>query len=83
MTKKLSHWVSKDGTVEMIYLPTWESGVDSGGFFFVSLKTTPDNYQEVIKFSVKSLGNGSRRWFALDTKEPEVNQIRKLAQTLD
>ena len=83
VTKKLSHWVSKDGTVEMIYLPTWESGVDSGGFFFVSLKTIPENYQGVIKFSVQSLGNGSRRWFALDTKEPEINQIRKLAQTLD
>ena len=83
VTKKLSHWVSKDGYVEMIYLPTWESGVDSGGFFFVSLKTIPENHQGVIKFSVRSLGNGSRRWFALDTKEPEFNQIRKLAQALD
>ena len=57
--------------------------MDSGGFFFVSLKTIPENYQGVIKFSVQSLGNGSRRWFALDTKGTEINQIRKLAQTLD
>ena len=83
VTKKLSHWISKDGTVEMIYLPTWESGVDSGGFFFVSLISIPDNHQGFIEFSVRSLGNGSRRWFALDTKEPSLNQIRKLAQALD
>lgn len=83
VTKKLAHWVSKDGTVEMIYLPTWESGVDSGGFFFVSLITIPDNNQGVVEFSVRSLGNGSRRWFALDSKEPSLNQIRKLAQALD
>ena len=83
VTKKLAHWVSKDGTVEMIYLPTWESGVDSGGFFFISLITIPDNNQGVVEFSVRSLGNGSRRWFALDSKEPSLNQIRKLAQALD
>ena len=83
VTKKLSHWISKDGTVEMIYLPTWESGVDSGGFFFVSLISIPDDHQGFIEFSVRSLGNGSRRWFALDIKEPSLNQIRKLAQALD
>jgi len=83
VTKKLSHWVSNDGTVEMIYLPTWESGVDSGGFFFVSLINIPPNNKGVLEFSVRSLGNGSRRWFALDTKGPSLNQIRKLAQALD
>ena len=83
VTKKLSHWVSKDGTVEMIYLPTWESGVDSGGFFFVSLINIPPNNKEVVEFSVRSLGNGSRRWFAFDTKGPSLNQVRKLAQALD
>ena len=83
VTRKISRWVSKDETVEMLYLPTWASGVDSGGFFFVSLVRIPDNSGGVIEYTVRSLGSGSLRWFALDTKEPSLNQIEKLVQALD
>ena len=83
VTRKISRWVSKDETVEMLYLPTWTSGVDSGGFFFVSLVRIPDNSGGVIEYNVRSLGSGSLRWFALDTKEPSLNQIEKLVQALD
>ena len=83
VTRELSRWVSDDKTVELIYLPTWTSAVDSGGFFFVSLTRVPVNDDGAVEFAVRSLGQGSKRWFALDTKQPDKVLLQKLGQALD
>jgi hypothetical protein len=83
VTRELSRWVSGDETVELIYLPTWTSAVDSGGFFFVSLTQIPVNDDGAVKFAVRSLGQGSKRWFALDTPQPNPALLQKLGQALD
>ena len=83
VTRELSRWVSDDETVELIYLPTWTSAVDSGGFFFVSLTRVPVNDDGAVEFAVRSLGQGSKRWFALDTKQPDKVLLQKLGQALD
>jgi len=80
----LTRWISKDGTVELIYLPTWTSDVDSGGFFFVALTgRIPVDRNGVVPFAVQSLGRGSKRWFALDTQQPGSDKLLKLGQALD
>jgi len=83
VTQKLSYWVSNDESVELIYLPTWTSAVDSGGFFFVSLKQVPDNDNGAVEFAVRSLGQGSKRWFALDAEQPNKALLQKFCQALD
>ena len=83
MTRKLSRWASDDESVELIYLPTWTSAVDSGGFFFVSLKRVPVNDNGAVEFAVRSLGQDSKRWFALDKKQPDKILLQKLGQSLD
>lgn len=83
VTKEPARWVSEDGAVELIYLPTWTSSVDSGGFFFVALTQIPVNDDGAVEFAVRSLGQGSKRWFALDTKQPNPALLQKLAQSLD
>ena len=83
VTRELSRWVSDDKTAELIYLPTWTSAVDSGGFFFVSLTRIPVNDDGAVEFAVRSLGQGSKRWFALDKKQPDKILLQKLGQALD
>ncbi len=84
VTRQLTRWISKDGTVELIYLPTWTSDVDSGGFFFVALTgRIPVDRNGVVPFAVQSLGRGSKRWFALDTQQPGSDKLLKLGQALD
>ena len=82
VTKEVTRWVSKDGAVELIYLPTWTSNVDTGGFFFVALTEIPVNDDGAVEFAVRSLGQGSKRWFALDTKQPAPALLQKLTQAL-
>ena len=82
VTKEATRWVSKDGAVELIYLPTWTSNVDTGGFFFVALTQIPVNDDGAVEFAVRSLGQGSKRWFALDTKQPAPALLQKLTQAL-
>jgi neutral ceramidase len=82
VTKEATRWVSKDGAVELIYLPTWTSNVDTGGFFFVALTEIPVNDDGAVEFAVRSLGQGSKRWFALDTKQPAPALLQKLTQAL-
>ena len=57
--------------------------MDSGGFFFVALTQIPVNDDGAVEFAVRSLGQGSKRWFALDTKQPNPALLQKLAQSLD
>ena len=83
VTRKLSRWASDDESVERIYLPTWTSAVDSGGFFFVSLTRVPVNNNGAVEFAVRSLGQDSKRWFALDKKQPDKILLQKLGQALD
>ena len=83
VTRKISRWVSDDKTVELIYLPTWMSGVDSGGFFFVSLTRIPINDGGTMDLAVRSLGRDSKRWFALDTPQPNSALFEKLGQALE
>ena len=82
VTKEATRWVSKDGAVKLIYLPTWTSNVDTGGFFFVALTQIPVNDDGAVEFAVRSLGQGSKRWFALDTKQPDLALLQKLTQAL-
>jgi len=84
VTRQLTQWVSEDGTVELTYLPTWTSNVDSGGFFFVVLTgRIPVDRNGVVPFAVRSLGQGSKRWFALDTQQPDSSKLLNLAKALD
>ena len=84
VTRQLTRWVSEDGAVELTYLPTWTSTVDSGGFFFVVLTgRIPVNRNGVVPFAVRSLGEGSKRWFALDTLQPDSSKLLNLAKALD
>ena len=84
VTRQLTRWASEDGTVELTYLPTWTSSVDSGGFFFVALTgRIPVDRNGVVPFAVRSLGQGSKRWFALDTQQPDSGKLLKLGQALD
>ncbi|MFL3665872.1 MAG: hypothetical protein ACJ06V_04740, partial [Verrucomicrobiota bacterium] len=69
---------------ELTYLPTWTSTVDSGGFFFVVLTgRIPVNINGVVPFAVRSLGEGSKRWFALDTLQPDSSKLLNLGLALD
>ena len=84
VTRQLTQWVSEDGKVELTYLPTWTSTVDSGGFFFVELTGgIPVDSKGVVPFAVRSLGEGSKRWFALDTQQPDSSKLLNLANALD
>jgi hypothetical protein len=84
VTRQLTRWVSEDGTVELTYLPTWTSNVDSGGFFFVVLTgRIPVDRNGVVPFAVRSLGHGSKRWFALDTQQPDSIKLLNLGLALD
>ena len=78
VTRKRSHWTSDDGTVELIYLPTWNSDVDSGGFFFVVWSNPDLTNQDRVSFQVRSLGEGSLRWFAVELKQDIATRLKKL-----
>jgi len=36
-----------------------------------------------VPFAVRSLGQGSKRWFAIDTQQPDSGKLLKLGQALD
>ena len=82
VTRKLSRWSSEDGSVELIYLPTWTSGVDSGGFFLVVLSKPSVDNRGGASFAVRSLGKGSRRWFAIDSKQDMPARLSRLRTAL-
>jgi hypothetical protein len=77
VTRKAARWSSEDKGVELLYLPTWISDVDSGGFFFVVL-AKPELRGDRVSISVTSLGEGSSRWFAVDTKQGMPARLKKL-----
>ena len=67
VTREPKEWTAKADQVQLLYLPTWTSSTDSGGFFFL---TAPNrllhNTSGPTTLGVRSLGKESRRWFALD-----------------
>jgi len=73
-------WSSSDKSIELIYLPTWSSSLDSAGFFFVHILNPDDQEKPNIKISVSSLGEGSRRWFALDSEQKIMNRLKQLKE---
>ena len=82
ITRRLSRWMSDDETLALIYLPMWTSSVDSGGFFFVVWRPADDPREERVRFSVRSLGTGSLRWFAIDAKQNTPARLQKLRKAL-
>ena len=78
VTRKPSRWTSADKSVELLYLPTWTSNEDSGGFFFLAC-SNPKVDGGRISVSVRSLGKDSLRWFAIDSKQNMPARLKKLA----
>ena len=74
LTRRLSRWSSNDGSVDLFYLPTWSSDLDTGGFFLLVLGDQTAADGGLLTFSVRSPGEGSKRWFAIDSKQ-EVDRL--------
>ena len=55
-----------DGRVRLDYLVTWQSDTDSGGLFYVRVPRDLLDAKGCLTIEVRSLGSGSKRWFALD-----------------
>ena len=78
VTRRPSHWSSEDKSVELIYLPSWSSGEDSAGFFFIVLPKAESRVGRPLSISVRSLGKGSQRWFAVDVEQDMPARLKKL-----
>jgi neutral ceramidase len=83
VTRSPSRWMSKDKSVELIYLPTWTSNEDSAGFFFVRLPTRAEKDDGVNTIAVRSLAENSKRWFAVDAKQDVRENLKLLSRALD
>ncbi|MEC9092424.1 MAG: neutral/alkaline non-lysosomal ceramidase N-terminal domain-containing protein [Planctomycetota bacterium] len=81
VTQDPTTWKSERGNLELLYLPIWKSNEDSAGFFFLISKVSfPE--EETIKFTMRSEGKGSLRWFGLDQKQKIRTDLKKLAKLL-
>lgn len=78
----LTRWGSQDGLVELFYLPTWSSHEDTGGFFFLVLAEKIVGERNELSFSVRSLGEGSKRWFAIEAGQSISENLIKLNAAL-
>ena len=78
VTKQVTRWRSHDSSVELYYLPTWTSDLDSGGFFIISCSNLRSPAESITKFSVRSLGEGSQRWFAVDSSQGMPANLERL-----
>ena len=76
ITREAAHWKSADGKVEILYLPTWTSGLDSSGYYFL---ITPKPAKNV---TITSMGTGSMRWFAIDKEQSLSKRLRQLTRAL-
>lgn len=81
VTRRPQRWANADKTVELVYLPTWTSNVDSGGFFFLRLNHNQDQ-DHAKSVTIRSRGEGSRRWFAIDRPQSVEDLLPKLCETL-
>ena len=82
VTNHLSRWSSEDDSVELFYLPTWNSDVDTGGFFFLVLGDQVAAGGGLVTFSVRSVGEGSKRWFAIDSRQEVARLLPRLMEAL-
>lgn len=78
VTREMTRWSSADGKLEMIYLPTWTSGLDSRGFFIVCCNEWESEKHQNVSVEVRSLGEASKRWFAIDTSQDMPARLEKL-----
>ncbi|MDA1237132.1 MAG: neutral/alkaline non-lysosomal ceramidase N-terminal domain-containing protein [Acidobacteria bacterium] len=84
VTREPARWASADDKVELVYLPTWTSPTDSGGFFFIALREGSRSPESgPIQFAVQSLGEGSKRWFAIDSNQDVASHLKKLSAALE
>ncbi len=79
LSRKFIRWQSKDNSMELIHLPTWTTDLDSGGYFFFVLPKGYIKKDRAIQFSVKSMGEGSQRWFSIDAKQDFEGSLRRLS----
>ena len=75
-------WSSSDQRIKLLYLPTWSSDLDSGGFFFLHALKPNDQEKTNLKISVISKGEGSKRWFAIDLEQKIRERLKNLKNTL-
>ncbi len=80
ITRQASSWKSAGGEAELLYLPTWVSAEDSAGFFLLVIHdpSLVGNQPASLTISVKSMGDDSQRWFAVDNNGEAANVLRKL-----
>ena len=78
VTRQVTRWQSGNAAVELYYLPTWTSDLDSGGFFVLSCSHLSLPAENTIRFSVRSLGEGSQRWFAVDAAQEMPERLESL-----
>ncbi len=77
VTRHSKSWQSADGRVQLDYLVTWKSDNDSGGLFYLEVPRDLLDAKGALTVEVRSLGSGSKRWFALDDI-PTVKQTERL-----
>ena len=83
VARELTRWATEDGRLELFYLPTWKSDVDSGGFYLVALRGQSRVAGNRVSFSVRSLGEGSKRWFAIDTNQGMPERLKALKDAFE
>lgn len=81
ITTTPARWTAADGSATLTYLPTWKSTQDSAGFFFLELPH-PADFDDRLSFTVRSLGQRSKRWFAIDKLQQTQSNLKKLADAL-
>ena len=65
ITRDLTHWQSNEDGTSLLFYPTWTSDEDAAGFFYLTLPVESTNRGKSMRIGIRSLGKGSRRWFAL------------------
>lgn len=76
ITRSSHTW--RSGEVELHYLVTWSSDQDSAGFFLLDLPASKIRPGQPLRLEVRSRGEGSRRWFAVDPVEGPVERFKEL-----
>ena len=65
VTDQVTSWQSDNGDTSLLFRPTWKSGEDAAGFFYLSLSGDLVTPGKSVRVGIRSLGSGSQRWFAL------------------
>ena len=65
VTADLTRWHSDNGDTSLLFRPTWRSDQDAAGFFYLSLARDLVTSGKPVQVGIRSLGTGSKRWFAV------------------